>query len=227
MGVLKGYENIANAIEYRQNIVNPEYFEAFQIQLFNLINEAYCIIKTDEPIDDLPEETTISIALFEALKLITLKKSIPLTITPERHEISDKISLGIEKSISSKRYDIYFENWESKRRIEFGVEAKLLIENNINNKRASTLIHEYISDAGMGKFINRIYEKRGCMIGYIVEGSIANIVLKINQQVSKTLSNEQCLVMENNPQYNASEIYKSKHKGKLEYDLFHLMLDFN
>jgi hypothetical protein len=222
MGYLKGYKNISKAANHNLELPPEEVFFAFQAQLFKLIHLAYFTIKTPEPFKENPDETLISIQLLQSLKIISSKEGIPLSVTIEHYEISDAISLGIKSLLSAKRYDIYFESWYSKYPIEFGVEAKLLIENNFMNRVASTLIREYVSNSGMGKYINGIYKKRGCMIGYIVEGSIPNIIRKINTRIEKVMDSKQYLVKDCSLKYKHKEIYKSRHQGKLNYDLYHL-----
>jgi hypothetical protein len=227
MGYLKGYGNIGRAAKHQLKLPPKQMFESFQLKLFDLIYMAYNTIKTPEPIVDNPDETEISVSLFIALKHISSRKGIPLTVMIEGFEVSDEISIGAIRLLSAKRYDIYFESWYSKSHVEYGVEAKLLIENDFLSRIASTLIREYVSDSGMGKYINGIYKKRGCMVGYIVEGNISNIIKKINKQIEKVMDKKQSLEKDNHLKSKHKEIYKSQHPGKLDYDLYHLMLDFN
>lgn len=227
MGFLKGRENIARATNYHLAIPPAEVLDAFEAQLFELIEKAYSAIKTSEPIGKNVDEPSISISLYEALRNLRVLNSIPVTVTLERVEITDDISSGILKPKSSKKYDIYFENWNSKSHVEYGIEAKLLIENNFMNKVAKTLIREYVGDAGMQKFINGLYKKRGCMVGYVIEGEVGNIVIEINKEIEKILDKNQCLSKDNSKRFNHTDIYKSNHPNKLRYTLHHLMLAFN
>lgn len=227
MGFLTGYNNISRAAKHHLDPPPEEVFKSFELQLFNLIHLAYVTIKTPEPITENPDETVISTNLFRALKLVASREGIPLTVVPELPEITDEIALGEKNIKSSKIYDIYFESWNSQYSIEYGVEAKVLIENNFMSRKAATLIREYVADAGMGKFINGIYEQRGCMLGYIIEGKIPNIILKINARIEKVMEQSHCLISDNLLKCKHEEIYKSHHAGKLDYDLFHLMLDFS
>jgi hypothetical protein len=202
-------------------------FQSFQLQLFDLIHLAYLTIKTPEPITENPDEPVISTNLFLALRLVASREGIPLTVVPELPEITDEIALGKKNIKSSKIYDIYFESWNSQYSIVYGVEAKVLIENDCMGRDAATLIREYVSNAGMGKYINGIYRQRGCMLGYIIEGKIPYIIQKINARIQKVMAASQCLVPVYLLESQPLEIYKSRHDGKLDYDLFHLMLDFN
>lgn len=156
MGYLKGYDSISKAAKHYLELPSEEVFEAFQLQLFDLICLAYLTIKTHEPIKENPDEPLISANLFLALKLISSREGIPLTVIPELPEITNEIALGNMSTKSSKKYDIYFESWNSKYSIEYGVEAKVLVENDFMNRVASTLIREYVSNSGMGKYINGI-----------------------------------------------------------------------
>ncbi len=227
MGYLKGYDNISRATSFKSQIPTELIFKSFQLQLFELIFKAYAAIRTPESINENPDETAISTSLFIALKQIAANEEIPLTVIFEKYEITDEIAIGQKSAISSKRFDIFFESWNMKQPIEFGIEAKLLIENNFLNRISSALIREYVSNAGMGKYLDGIYKKRGCMIGYIIEGNVVNIVEKINKQIEKILDNNQQLEEDSHINFGNEAIYKSKHHKKLDYDLYHLMLAFN
>ena len=94
-------------------------------------------------------------------------------------------------------------------------------------RKSKFLIEEYVGDAGMNKYISGLYKQRGCMVGYIVEGEINKIIAKINKQIESIFDTTQKLAKENSSNFIHKEIYKSIHKGKLKYAMFHLMLDFN
>ena len=224
MGYLKGYESIALAAGYIPDLPSEEAIESFQVEVFNLISQAYTIIKTSEKIYEKPDETQISLSLFKALEILCNNGS---WVHCEHHEFTEEIISGRKKSISAKRFDIYFGNWNSPKRIEYGIEAKLLIENDFMGKKAKFLVDEYIGDAGMNKYISGIYKNKGCMVGYAVEGGINAIVDKINKQIKTTFDAKQILSKESHSKFSHKEIYKSVHKEKLNYILFHLMLDFN
>ena len=193
----------------------------------NLITEAYTDLKSAQAFSVSPDEVKISIALVTVLKNIIEKEYLPCSVIWEFYELTDEIIAGKVKHTKAKKYDFYFENWNVETRIGLGIEAKLLSENNCKGKNAGTLIKEYVSDKGMGKYINHIYKKRGFMLGYIIEGNVSAIVIKINEQIEAALNKEQCITENNDAKYSHKEIYISKHPGKLNYDLYHLMLDFN
>lgn len=224
MGYLKGYENIARAVKHNPELPSEEAIEAFQIEVFNLISEAYQIIKTPSKITEKPDETQISISLFAALKVLCSNGS---WVNCEHHEFTEEIFEGSKKSISAKRFDLYFGNWNTPKRIEYGIEAKLLVENDYLGLKSKFLVEEYVSERGMNKYITGIYKQRGCMIGYIVEGETTLIVNKINEEIERVLDSSQKLLIETTQFFQHNAVYKSFHKEKLIYPLFHLMLDFN
>lgn len=228
MGYLKGFENIARAAGYTPDFPSEELMNSFQFEIINLISEAYNLIKTSEPSEERPDENLITISLFDACCVLReMNKEASYWINWEHHDLTDEIRSGKSKSISAKRFDIYFGNWNSPKKIEYGVEAKVLIENNFKGRTFKHLIDEYIGDAGMSKYIKNIYQKRGCMIGYIVEGQVQNIVDKINIEIEKKWDQQQKLVNVKEDTFKLKYVYTSLHSNSLTYPLWHLMLDLN
>lgn len=226
MGFLKGYENIAWAAKHNLELPSKEAMESFQIDVLNLLSEAYQIIKTSEKFSGKLDETQMSVSLFDACCIISDKNESNCWIAPEYHELTDEIRSGKKKAITAKRFDIYFGNWSTSKRVEYGIEAKLLVENDFMGRKSKKLIEEYVGDAGMNKYVSGIYKKRGCMVGYIVEGNISNIVDKINVHIESVFDSSQKLLKEEEITFNHKEVYKSSHR-ELHFSLFHLMLDFN
>jgi hypothetical protein len=204
-----------------------EVIDAFQTVIFNLIAEGYNSLKSDHKFSAPPDEVRLSVIIVAILRSIIERDYLPCNVIWEFYELTDEIIAGKVKHTKAKKYDFYFENWNVEARIGLGIEAKLLSENNCKGKNAGTLIKEYVSDKGMGKHINHIYKNRGFMLGYIIEGNVPVIITKINEQIEIVLNKEQCIAKINDAKYTHNEIYISKHPGKLNYDLYHLMLDFN
>lgn len=227
MGFLKEYKDIAHASKYFSEIPSEELFESFQVQFIDLIHKAYRRIKTPDPFLDKPDETQISLSLFDALDMIIEQDNLPCFVVPELHEYTEEIRRGKKSTLTAKRYDLCFKSWSTPRKVKFGVEAKLLIENNSFGRLTATLINEYVSQKGMGKFINGIYKNRGCMVGYVVEGEIATIVERINHRIETILTKDQRLFRDTSKKFQSDELYKSEHTPKLDYTLYHLMLQFS
>ena len=144
----------------------------------------------------------------------------------EPHEYTDEIREGKKRIHTAKRYDLCLRS-STLTRVEFGVKPSC-VENYFMGKIATTLIREYVSDAGMRKYIDGIYKQRGCMIGYVVEGEVLRTLLKKSMlEIRTSLTNEQCLIRDNSKKFQHRDIYKSEHPNKLDYILYHLMLQFN
>lgn len=199
--------------------------EAVKIDCLNHLSKAYKSLRKSNykaPND----ETSITAKLFDESENLQSSTEFKYTITPERVIFTKDIREGKTKAKTARKFDLCFQNWNTKNKFIFGIEAKLLIENNFKKRNAAILIKEYVSEKGMSKFINGIYEERGCMVGYILEGSIVNILTNINSEVIRVYDKAQCLIKNTNKKLNHDEIYTSNHKGKLEYDLYHLILNF-
>jgi hypothetical protein len=226
MGILRGRDKISRALQHFSALPSDETYKAFEKSLFKLIGEAFIAIKTDNVECDL-DETLISTSLFHALELMASKDHLPLTVTPERHEITEEISLGKKTGLHAKRYDIFLNNWDYQNTIKYGVEAKLLTEANVGKRNSNYLLKEYLSEAGMGKFIGGVYRERGCMIGYVLQGKVHMIVKKLNHLIETTHNALQILNKYDEPGFEHIEIYQSAHEPHLKYLLYHLMLKLN
>jgi hypothetical protein len=129
MGFLRGVD-IDKKIGFQPESYSEETFSIFQDMVFDLIADAYAEIKTNEPLTKTPDETYISALLVQAMDLLKQKKQLPLSISPEHHEYTDEIIAGNKSTITAKRFDIHFSNWNVRQAFKFGVEAKLLTEVN-------------------------------------------------------------------------------------------------
>ncbi|MBN1186824.1 MAG: hypothetical protein JXB49_31390 [Bacteroidales bacterium] len=224
MGILSGSENIIKAVGYVSPIQPEDAIKSFEVLVFNLMGEAYNYIRIPNKQVTKIDEPQISISMYEAIDSIISKKGLWCGVSWEYPEVTESVEKNAK---TAKRFDIHFENWDTKNRIKYGIEAKILVENDTGSRKASQLVKEYISDAGMGKYINGIYKGRGCMVAYILNGSISSIVIKINEEIKSNLDQTQCLSKATDLQYIYNEIFQSTHKPNLQHFLYHIMLDFN
>ena len=199
--------------------------KSVQIDCLNHISKAYNSLQMSNYIAKI-DEVQITADLFSEATKIPDYFNFKYTISPERPDYVKEIREGKKSPKKARKYDVYFENWNSKNRISFGMEAKLLVEQNYQRKKSATLIKEYVSDAGMGKFINKIYEEPGCMLGYIMQGDMSKIIDKINYQIEQIYDSEQCITKSSNGRFHHKDIFISEHKGRLNYNFYHFMLNF-
>jgi len=166
-------------------------------------------------------ETIITAGLFDHIDNIIDEIGLPFVVVPESHQYTKEIREGKINPNKAKRFDLHFTHFQIKPRIKFGVEAKLLAEQSIPSKSATSLINEYVKDAGMGKFINKIYENDGFMLGYIINGKTDIIVSKINLKISTTYSVKEQLFKHKNHFISS---YSCDNNRKV---IDHIFLDFS
>lgn len=167
------------------------------------------------------DETTITAGLYDHIDKIIDEVDLPFVVVPEFHQYTTAIRKGEVNPNKAKRFDLYFTHFQSKPRIKFGIEAKLVAEQSTSTKSATTLINEYVEDAGMGKFINKLYEDDGFMLGYIINGKIESIVSKINMKINTTYTVKE-LLLKHKKHYMSSYVFDDKRK-----ELHHIFLDFS
>lgn len=192
-----------------------------------LIVRGYQKVLKSKRIDLNWDEEDISDFLAEQIESCCRDGEYPYHVDTDSRDRSESVDGMNIKGKKRKRYDIkfsYFSNPITEN--VFGIEAKLLIENDTPSKTSTTLIEAYISVKGMRKFIEGIYSKRGCMIGYIIEGSPTAIVQKINERINADEFYKGVKVL---IQKEAIEVFKHHYESEhinLDYPLKHLMFDF-
>lgn len=193
---------------------------------FGLIENGYKnYLKDEEKIFSI-DETQITAGICGHIETLIDNAKLPFDIIPEYFIYTDEIKKGKLNPKKAKRFDLKITSWNKKNeKLKFGIEAKLILESDYKTKKANTLIKEYIEDAGMGKFINNIYDKNayndGFMLGYILNGTKENIKVRINEKITTTYSlNEHLIENENH--------YISKYiDDKTIKNLYHFFLDFS
>lgn len=167
------------------------------------------------------DETAITAGLYDHIEKIINEIDLPFTVAPEYHQYTALIRKGKVNPNRAKRFDLLFTHFQSKPRLKFGVEAKLLAEINTLSKNANTLINEYVGDAGMGKYINKIYEEDGFMLGYLLNGITDNVVDKINLKITDIYTDKDHLSIH-------KKHYLSTHTlVDIKNELHHIFLNFS
>lgn len=216
---IKSFEesNIDNDIIYilYQN-VKETCIELFENGYKNYLTDTEKIFSEDE--------TKITAGLFDHIERIINDIDLPFFVVPELHQYTSFIKKGEVNPNKAKRFDLHITHFQTKPRIKFGVEAKLIAEHNTVTRTAATLINEYVENAGMGKFINQIYDKaffdEGFMLGYMLNGSLDGVVSKINFKISTAYSASEQL-SKHKKHYISSYSIDAKRK-----ELNHIFLGF-
>lgn len=201
--------------------------EAFANLCCLLIVRGYKKVIKSKKIDLNWDEEDISDFLAEQIETCCREDEYPYHVDTDSRDRDGSVDGIVVKGKKRKRFDIKFSFFsDPKTENVFGVEAKLLIENNFPPKVSKTLMEAYISVKGMRKFVESIYSKPGCMIGYVIEGNPSEIVRKINDCIkSDTFYNSMTVLKQKETLESLEHHYESVHPGSPSSPLKHLILD--
>jgi len=192
----------------------------FALSCQKIIIDAYRLLKT-QGYSVTWDEETFSANMKHKLENICTKRGLPYHITRENVQDNPEILKGIVKAKTARKIDIVFASFLIAKRLVYGIEAKILVENDFYSKRFSHLNSEYI-DEGMDRYIKNIYKIKGCMVGYVIQGNPDKIIPKINSLLVKRKRIKEIIVGKftfNGLNY----CYSSKHNGLI---LSHFLLPF-
>jgi len=184
-----------------------QFQESFENNCLSLFGEAYTHISNTLDISVDWEEENISANFFDYIDKSERAIGLNINISDEHRLYYQNILSGQTTAKSASRIDFRLTtNWtQVKRRCEFYIEAKNLIEDNCVKKgRKSKLnakkIQERYINTGIDNFISDKYPQNGCLIGYVLQGNPENIVAKINSQLdlltrnSENLKQQECQI---------------------------------
>lgn len=191
-----------------------------------LWGEAFAFIKANKTVTIDWEEENISALLFDYIDTSEHAIDLHINIFNEYRLLNDSILSQEQSAKSASRIDFRFtKDWTVQRkRIEFFIEAKNLIENDCfkknrkNKVSANDLTKRYIK-TGIDNFASGKYPSNGCLVGYVLQGNPENIVSKINSSLP---DHQQLLKTESNLILHHS--YYSVHQA---ISIKHFFLDFN
>jgi hypothetical protein len=155
-----------------------------------LWGEAFVSIKSNKTVTIDWEEENISALFFDYIDKSEHAIALNINIADEHRLYYNSILSGMKSAKSASRIDFRLTTncTEQRKRIEFFIEAKNLIENNCFKKGrktkilADSLLKRYV-ETGIDNFVSGKYPSKGCLVGYILEGMPDNIVLKINSNL--------------------------------------------
>jgi len=196
-----------------------------------LFGEAYQYIKGNVGISIDWEEENISATIFDYIDKSENAISWNINISDEHRLYYRNVLIGNITAKKASRIDFRLTtNWtEQKKRLEYYIEAKNLIESDCYKKGRKTKInakglHERYINTGIDNFISGKYPLNGCLVGYVLQGNSNIIVEKINDCLkSKNRDSEQLLKF-NKLLPCIKFCFKSNHKNG--FKLNHYMLNF-
>lgn len=182
------------------------------------------------------KETRFSAHLIGFMRKVRDENDIGLRIDPENYLYRDEILEGLQDPDTAPRIDIKVSgNWVHED-IYYGIEAKILVENDWKTRDNYKLRRRYI-ETGIDNFVSGRYlpeinnsDKicRGCILGYVIEGVALHIALKINQLLVNYRRKDENLFPHNSIN-DCPDIYHSTHICKINskrVNLFHIFLNF-
>ena len=214
----------------RASDVLPNADSDFEQACLWIMTEAFKRMKREERYDITWKETCFSACLVGYMQKIRHEKDIRLRIDPESHLYREEMLKGTEDPDTAPRIDIKISGGWVHEEVYYGMEGKVLVEDNWRKRDASYLRHRYIA-TGIDNFVNGRYSDKmgmGCMVGYVVQGSASEIASKINNLLIRDGRNKEKMM---NPHSinGCSDCCQSKHTrttDNTEIELHHVFLTF-
>ena len=163
------------------------------------------------------------------MQKIRNEEDIALRIDPESHLYREEMLSCTEDPDTAPRIDIKISGGWVHENVYYGIEGKILVENDWGTRTASDSRRRYIA-TGINNFVNGRYSDkmdRGCMVGYVVQGRASEIASKINNLLIHDGRNKENIML--HAIDGCSDCYLSKHIRTTDYkeiELRHVFLTF-
>ena len=154
-------------------------------------------LKSKKHVDTEWGEENITANIFTYIHESQISINFDIFIECEHPCFSQAVLDNKKKAKGSPRIDLVFQhNWKGQRK-SFYVEAKNLVEHDFikkGNKHATKAIRiqdRYI-ETGIDHYLDSFYPK-GCLLGYVLNGTIKNVVVGINNRLKKKKRDDEVL----------------------------------
>lgn len=214
--------------QLRQEIIE-RFKSKFESSCISLLLEGYEALKNSNRNINEETENNITAQLLGCMKSNPKRYDLQISVDREHYLDSEEIYAGLKDADKSLRIDIKYSTWNSNKEYIYHVEAKNLAENNWKKKSVKTpvdaekLQKRYI-DTGINNFVSGKYSN-GCLVGYILEGTTSNIVIKLNLLLKKEKREKEKLTISS--AYGPGDFhYVSYYNSKIPILLKHFFLLF-
>jgi hypothetical protein len=169
------------------------------------------------------EEEDISMELMLCLEENQNRKTWNISINPE-HRLYSRHTASAKKA---PRIDFYFSCWMPQE-YKYFAEAKILIETDVqkagrkSKTTAKSLLKRYIK-TGIDSYLSEKYPVNGCLVGYVLQGKIENIIPLLNACLCNVGRHAEILTQQPLGLKNLNTSYVSVHAN---LSMKHLMLEF-
>ena len=201
-----------------------EISEDFENMIVFILIGAYQLMKLEKRFDRRWHETRFSAVLIGYMRIISDREKLRLLIYPEQYLYNEEILNGNEDPDTAPRIDICTKSPWMKENVYYGVEGKILVENNWGTRRASDLRRRYV-DTGIKNFISERYGN-GLIAGYVVEGNPINIIYQINRLLKHRKFSDDQMIKKHTSVDSFSDHYISLHPNSRTIRIRHLLLNF-
>lgn len=203
---------------------------AFVKNCIVLIGRAYDNLLASDVVNHDMDENTVSENLRILMSNDHFSSINGITVAREQPINNGSLLTSNQSADSLPRIDFQFQRSWSKMQdtFVFFMEAKNLYANdfiktdNINNTSAKYYHKRYI-ETGIMHLLTGYYPSNTCLLGYVLEGTVADVVMGVNAQISSVLSQAEILIP-SQPPYQTLSAYTSTHNQSRI--LLHLMLQF-
>ena len=168
--------------------ISNDFHRSFESLSCQMLHEGYALMFAAKQYQLDYEEEKLTAQYIDFMESTEVHKTFTVTIFPERRLYSKKHTHGEESPKKAPRIDIQF-TWNSKQ--HFWVEAKILFEKDKKGNKgpAKEKYNRYI-ETGIDHFQTGYYPMPGCMVGYVVEGDVVNIIDSINAIIAASNKGE-------------------------------------
>jgi hypothetical protein len=200
---------------------------SFEIKCLTVLVKSYETSISEKKYSKDWEEKTFSSHLVSLMKKCELAIKYDLTVTKEEELEDYEIDNGLKSPKEANPIDIRFHNIWMNLRLDYNVEAKNISvsewgKSSGSKVNASQQQTEYITK-GIDRFLTGHFKyKNGCMLGYIVNGKLEDVLTKINTKIVLQKNSTEIINL-NFSTLNSHKIFESIHSDKV---LKHLFLDF-
>jgi hypothetical protein len=223
MSYLKSTYNNTNTLNVDSEIIY-ELIVSLKTTTKDIIQQAFTLYIKDTSIQKSSDEETITACIYSKLKaLVDLEQYCTIEVVAEPRQYTQIHTTGIRNPKTAKRFDLYFIHFhsEQKRKFRFIVEAKMLCLFDIGTRYAIDLQNKYVTQNGMGRFINGDFIHEGFMLGYLINGNENEIIKKLNLIIAKAYSSTHTISTSKRGNYSK---YKLQNTSK---ELGHIFVNLN
>jgi hypothetical protein len=198
--------------------IAQKFKNSFEGICHQLLVQGYQLIRTNGSCDKNWDEENISAHFINNIENLPLAIKHKVEIEPEiRNYTNAHINQG-KKAKTASRIDLYFfqTTWTTPKQVKrYSVEAKNISQNSWTKNTGkkvptSNQKTEYITK-GIDEFVQGNY-LQGCMVGYVVQGNIPNIIGDVNSRIQKQANYPSTIdvISKVSPILGFTEVYESK-----------------